>query len=45
VPVSHRPRRTGRSKVRLSDIPRAFARILALRRELANHKVELQARL
>jgi glycosyltransferase involved in cell wall biosynthesis len=45
VPVSHRPRRTGRSKVRLSDIPRAFARILALRGALANQEVELQARL
>jgi dolichol-phosphate mannosyltransferase len=45
VPVSHRPRRTGRSKVRLSDIPRAFARILALRRALGTPTVELRGRL
>ena len=44
VPVSHHPRRTGRSKVGLSDIPRALAQILALRRTLANQKAEVRAR-
>ena len=38
TPVSHHPRRTGRSKVGFSDIPRALAQIVALRRALANHK-------
>ncbi len=44
VPVSHHPRRTGRSKVRLSDIPRALGYILALRKALAEQKTEVQAR-
>jgi len=45
VPVSHHPRRTGRSKVRLSDIPRALAHILALRRVLPNQKPDLRVSL
>jgi glycosyltransferase involved in cell wall biosynthesis len=45
VPVSHHPRRTGQSKVSLSDIPRALAQILALRRALAaNEKSNLGGR-
>jgi hypothetical protein len=45
VPVSHHPRRTGRSKVSLSDIPRALAQILTLRRALVDQKAQLQVRL
>jgi dolichol-phosphate mannosyltransferase len=44
VPVSHHPRRTGRSKVSLFDIPRAVAQILALRRVLASQQTDLRAR-
>ena len=43
VPVSHYPRRTGRSKVSLFDVPRALAQIVALRRALA--KTEFRAQL
>ena len=42
VPVSHHPRRTGRSKVSLTDIPRALAQT-ALRRALTTEKTELRA--
>ena len=45
VPVSHYPRRTGRSKVSLLDIPRALAQVLALRRALANEKTDSGATL
>jgi dolichol-phosphate mannosyltransferase len=45
VPVSHYPRRTGRSKVSLLDIPRALAQILALRRVLADEKTDSGATL
>ncbi len=34
VPVSHGPRRAGRSKVGFTDVPRALAQLLALRRTL-----------
>ncbi len=44
VPVSHHPRRTGRSKVSLFDIPRALAKIFALRRALAKQTKGLPAR-
>jgi glycosyltransferase involved in cell wall biosynthesis len=44
VPVTHHPRRTGRSKVSLYDVPRALAQVLALRRALhANDRTDLRA--